>query len=347
MSRRDLRAVVDKHVFDPKPNADWYYAIHVPFDDLFKSHNVEERVTKCARAGSRTAIIGPSGCGKTSLVMYALTQEGTPDIRPVWVRVAAEHPEVIKEVASFARLVIDSIAWDARIALSEHDRAHALAAASERYQAEGPRSTRRIGWSAAHLDAAREITSVVETIARDTTIARMTSALADLLEAIGKRGSHPVLVIDDSDKFLKMVSKPGDEEALVTAFLTRVLPWLCDLDCAKVVAFHPAYQANPRWSDAFYEGVTGLRVNVPRLHDAGQLTRILEARLYPFGVEAKLGDVVDDEAVTAIFEHYRATPAMTIRRTLTLAKLAVEEAWDSGADRVRPGHVRSALADLS
>jgi DNA-binding CsgD family transcriptional regulator len=39
------------------------------------------RVTNCPRAGSRAAI-GPSGCGKTSLVIYALTQDGTPDIPP-------------------------------------------------------------------------------------------------------------------------------------------------------------------------------------------------------------------------------------------------------------------------
>ena len=278
--------------------------------------------------------------------MYALTQEGTPEIRPIWVRVAPEQPEVVKDVASFARLVIDTIAWDARTALSEQARAHALAAASERYEAEAPRSTRRIGLSAGHLDAAREITSVAETIARDTTIARMTNALGDLLETMGKRGSHPVLVIDDSDKLLRMVSKPGDEEALVTAFLTRVLPWLCDLDCAKVVAFHPAYQENPCWSDALNEGVTGPRVYVPRLHAVGQLTRILEARLCPFGGTAGLGDVADEEAVAAIFEHYRATPAMTIRRTLTLVKSAAEDAWDTGADRIRPGHVRSALANL-
>jgi hypothetical protein len=113
-----------------------------------------------------------------------------------------------------------------------------------------------------------------------------------------------------------------------------------------VVAFNPAYQENPCWSDALNEGVTGRCVYVPRLNDVRQLTRILEARLSPFGIEAGLGDVADEEAVMAIFEHYRATPAMTIRRTLTVANSAAEDARDAGADRIRPGHVSSALVDL-
>jgi Cdc6-like AAA superfamily ATPase len=346
VSRAELRAVVDQHVFDPKPSADWFYATHVPFDELFASSEVEDRVTSCARAGSRAAIVGPSGCGKTSMVTYALAQHGDPDLRPIWVRVAAEQPQVVREVAAFGRLVIDSIVWDARIALSEHDRAHALASASERYEAEAPHITRRFGWSGAHLDAAREITSIAESISRETTTTRITSALDELLATIGKRGSQPVLVIDDSDKVLRMVGDSGGEKALVSAFLSRILPWLSELDCAKVVAFHPAYEDNPHWSEAIYEGLTGRRVDVPRLRDAGQLSRILDARLHPFGVQAALTDVVEDDAVAVIFEHYRGTPEMTIRRALTLTKSAAEDAWDSGADRVGVGHVRSALADL-
>ena len=48
-----------------------------------------------------------------------------------------------------------------------------------------------------------------------------------------------------------------------------------------------------------------------------------------------------------LFGHYRTTDGMTIRRALTLAKSAAEEAWDSDADRVRIGHVHSAMADLA
>jgi hypothetical protein len=95
-----------------------------------------------------------------------------------------------------------------------------------------------------------------------------------------------------------------------------------------------------------YEGVTGTHVDVPRLETEDQLARILSARLSPFDVNVPLSTIVDEEAVTAIFRHYLANSDMTIRRSLTLTKLATELAWDAGADRVSPGHVSSARADL-
>jgi len=64
-------------------------------------------------------------------------------------------------------------------------------------------------------------------------------------------------------------------------------------------------------------------------------------------LQAELSEVVDDEAVIMLFGHYRTTDGMTIRRALTLAKSSAEEAWDSDADRVRIGHVHSAMADLA
>jgi AAA ATPase domain len=244
MSRDHLRAIVDKHVFDPRPNANWFYMTHVPFDELLRSHDVEERVTSCARAGSRVAVIGPSGCGKTSLVTYALARD--PNLFPITVRVAPEKPDRVRDVTGFARLIVDTIVNDAQIVLTEEHRGQALAGASERYEAQAPRRSKRwgahLGWSGAHVDVSREVAHYAESISYEMTTTRVTSTLEDLLATIGKRDTEPVLVIDDSDRFLQLVSADDDQEQLVTAFLSRVLPWLSELPCGKVVAIHPAYR---------------------------------------------------------------------------------------------------------
>jgi hypothetical protein len=178
-------------------------------------------------------------------------------------------------------------------------------------------------------------------------VAEVTRQLARLFELVHRNGLMPVVVVDDSDRFLQVVaSEKGSAPDLFAPFVKRVLPWLGEFDCAKVVAVHPNYRERSDWSGARREGLSGDEIEVPMLDRSAQIAAILTRRLEAFGVAAALADVVDEDSVARLFGLYTARTDPTIRSCLTVASFAVALACDQGAESVSPLHVESAQADL-
>ena len=235
--------------------------------------------------------------------------------------------------------------------LSNTDVDRSLAVAGERYQQEGSRRTRRAGgglrsgW--ANLDVAREVITAAPDVSRRVTVADINRALRGLFEVVHTNHLTPVVVVDDSDRFLQMVSPQGGAtHDLLTPFVDRVLPWLAELDCAKVVAVHPTYAASDKWAAARRDGLAGDEIEVPLLENQGQMEAILARRLEAFGLSVELSGVLDDQARARLFTTYQQQPEPTIRNCLTLASSAVVLACDQRAETVTHLHVESAQADL-
>ncbi len=348
MSFQQLSKLNQLMAFDPRPVQDWFAATHVPFDELFETDTIETRVRSTAAAGGRVAVIGRSGTGKTSLVEHALNHEG---LLPIWMHVAVEKPELVAEPIGFGQLLIAAIVDTAKRYLSGEDVDRSLAITGERIEREGTRRTRRGGagiksaW--ANMDLAKEVTTAAPHISAPVTVAAVGRALRDLLVIVRENGSVPIVVIDDSDRFLRVVKKqPEAAPDLFAPFVTKVLPWLSEFDCAKVVAVHPTYTGRDEWVVAKREGLAGSEVEVPTLEVEEQLAAILERRLEAFDVQADLDDVFEDGTVTGLFDIYEQQDNPTIRKCLTVAHAAVVFAIDQRAEQVAPLHVSSAQADL-
>jgi hypothetical protein len=348
VSYKQLANLYREHAFDPRIVQDWFTATHVPFDDLFSTNAIEGRVRDSAEHGGRVAVIGRSGTGKTSLVHHAIH---APGLAPIWMHVAVEKPELITEPLGFGRLLLSAIVDNAKRYLSAGDVDQSLAVAGDRYERSGAKRTKRgragIAYGFGSVDAAKEVMSAAPDISVGVTAAMVATALQNLFEIIRSNGVVPVVVVDDSDRFLQVVAQePNQAPDLFSPFVTKVMPWLADFDCAKVVAVHPTYVDGPLWIKARQDGLCGTEIQVPILAGHEQLEAILDRRLDAFGVTAELNDLFAEESLSHLFELYLESPEPTIRKCLTIANAAVGVAIEQRADHVTGLHLDSAQADL-
>jgi hypothetical protein len=348
VSYKQLAQVYREHAFDPRIVQDWFTATHVPFDELFSTDAIEGRVRDSAEHGGRVAVIGRSGTGKTSLVHHAVY---APGLAPIWMHVAVEKPELITEPLGFGRLLLSAIVDDAKRYLSAGDVDQSLAMASARYERSGSKRTKRAGGGVTYgffnADAAKEVVTAAPDISVVVTAAMVATKLRDLFDIIHSNGHVPVVVVDDSDRFLQVVApEPNQAPDLFSPFVTKVMPWLADFDCAKVVAVHPSYVDGQLWIKARQDGLCGTEIRVPILAGEGQLEAILDRRLDAFGMGAELEDIFAEESLTRLFEIYLEHPEPTIRKCLTIANAAVGLAIEQRADQVTGLHLDSAQADL-
>jgi hypothetical protein len=349
MSVEQVRDLYGWHPFEPRLPRDWLIATHVPFDGLFANEAVETRVRSGAGRGTLLSVIGGPGTGKTSLVSSAVNE---PSLWPIWVEVTLEGSPPVTDPLGFAQLLLTTIVDTAGKLLRAKDVERALEMAGERHEQQGRRATRRgvagltSGWGT--LDVAREVTTAAPDISRRVTANEVTRRLDRLFdEVFASRQLMPVVVVDDSDRFLQVVAlgkqAPPD---LLGPFAARVLPWLAERNCAKVISVHPAYRDRPEWAAARLDGRAGEEVLVPRLDRADQLGEILAQRLVVFADGVELHEVVHDDAVTRLFELYSAAPTRTLRTCLTVANTALVLAYEQGAATVTRLHVDAAQADL-
>ncbi len=348
MSYKQLADVYRDHAFDPRIVQDWFTATHVPFDDLFSTNAIEGRVRDSAKHGGRVAVIGRSGTGKTSLVHHAIY---APGLAPIWMHVAVEKPELIIEPIGFGRLLLSAIVDNAKRYLSAGDVDQSLAMAGDRYQRSGTKRTKKGGGGVTYgfgkLDAAKEVMTAAPDISLGVTAAMVATVLHELFEIIRSNGDVPVVVVDDSDRFLQVVAQePNQAPDLFSPFVTKVMPWLADFDCAKVVAVHPSYVDGQVWVKARQDGLCGTEIRVPILAGEEQLEAILDRRLDAFGIAAGLKDLFAEESLTRLFDIYLEHPEPTIRKCLTIANAAVGVAIEQHADQVTGLHLDSAQADL-
>ena len=132
-----------------------------------------------------------------------------------------------------------------------------------------------------------------------------TEVIALILERIHGDLLQPVIVFDDSDRWLATT----DSET-VSVFFHEVVRWLTDLPAAVVVATHSRYlelgaaRTDPPEVDLLE--FLDMRIVIPRVPSAATLARILERRIArniedTSHAHATLSDAVTEQAVEALF----------------------------------------------
>jgi hypothetical protein len=159
------------------------------------------------------------------------------------------------------------------------------------------------------------------------------------MELVQSADLLPILVIDDADAWLQL---PGgtDRRNLAEIFFGQVLRSLADLPCGLVVAAHDECREL-----AGYQGATGLlevTIQVPPIPDPGALARLIRHR-----VACHLDhvvDVVDQDAMSLLFDYYRGPASNSLRRTLLLLQGALEIACDGNDETITTRAVEAAHA---
>ncbi len=346
MSAELLLALQEAHAFDPFPVRDDLGVYHVPFAELAGDGHIEQALGDGCRRFERIAIVGDSGTGKSSLTASVLgpLAEG---VAPVVVPVAIEPNETVSEPrAMFAHVaaVIARVAADAA-ALSPSERDEALA----RLTAQRP--VGRVGGKTLRLGGGWMGASVSAELAKqagppqsiDRSAAETLEVVEQMLATIHGEGLVPVLVFDDTDRWLSGSFREHDE--LARSFFGRVLPGLAGLRCSVVVAVHRRYRVDDALR-ADIDRILETLIELPALRDPGAVGAVLQSRVHAHraDAEAQITDVITIDAIDRLFELYQTGLRGELRGVLRTAHVALADACDSGADLITTPVIDAAFA---
>jgi hypothetical protein len=329
MSHKAIQELADAHAFNARPHTRDQRHVYVPFGDLLGQPSVERRVSELARAGARVGILGRTGSGKSSLLEYTLTRD--PFAR-ISVPVSVDDDRVAREPKLFARHLVR--------ALCRYGEASVRAEQDERIGAiSGDNIEREPGLLRG--EAAFEFAGAASRIEAGAPSYELVQDAGRLFDLLRAGGLQPVLVVDDSDKWLGAAT-----EAMIDGFFGRVLPWIAELGVAIVVALQPApYLKGAAYREARSAGVPEREVEMPVLEEPSQLRVILARRVEVAGVEEPVAGIFTDPAVEVLFGYYAGAAGTSLRKTLNAANCAVDLAAEAGVVAVDEQLMAAGIAE--
>lgn len=333
-----LVALQEAHAFNPTPRHDRLYALHVPFDELTGTLACEAALERALRQGHRVALVGASGTGKSSVSEYVLGPlvEG---LAPMRIPITMERQEIATDPAAFAGHLTALIRRWVHTSLPKQTRDAAVIAPAPR----GAR-TQKVSvapaWMGAKVELAYELSQASHPeIATSAQVIDQTRQLIDLI-----RGDDltPVVVLDDTDRWLSTSWQP-DNPATRAAFFGKVVRILAEeLDTAAVVAVHPTYLADTDYQAA--AGFLDATIHLPQVPTSTAVARLLTHRsAAALGIEETSFEPIKPGAAQVLFEHYECAPNIR-KRLLLIANAALTLAADDRSTQISSEHLIAAIA---
>jgi hypothetical protein len=346
MSRELIVSLRREAAFDPTPLPEDLAALHVPFDELGGDGRVERALNEAAQAAERIAVIGTTGCGKSSVLSYTLTAERGFAALPI--SVAPESDETVTDPGNFAQHVVRVIStWAAELeVLSPEQRDHLLRAVTDQrvLPSRAKQTHAGIGLQLPWLvsgELARDIRRELEPAGEvGRSAVEYLEALRRLVRLVRTIELEPLLVIDDSDRWLRRGEPRGE---IIDAFFGRVVRELADLEIGFAVAVHETYLLLPEYQEST-PGVLSSRVDVPRLTATEQLERIVDHRVRAFVGDEASEQILEEEALIRLWEFYEVEADHSLRTTLQILHTAVTEAAQGDHEAVRASMIEPAIA---
>jgi hypothetical protein len=315
---------------------------HVPFDTLTCEDGVERPMLDAVCAGSSAAIIGARGGGKSSVLAWVCRQ--LPDDH-VAIRVPVvgmddpSDPAVLGSVAlgaalEAARASEVDVSGDQREAL-ESARADDVTRRPERASGGG-----KLGGGPVPVEVSAQLESLEIEYSRGIQPADRLHGLDRLLGIFNHHGRVPVLVLEDTEAALGA----GVDDATRDRFFTNSLKLLVrEIETPTIIAVQDHFTA----LDAYAELRPNLfEARIPSLaaRTVDGLRAILARRLEFFGIDARVEDLIAEEALPALAALYDEKGG-SIRHVLAALEVAAAAAIDSDAIRLEAGHVRLGIED--
>jgi hypothetical protein len=362
-----LRAIEATHAFDPVPLPGYRGANYVRFDRL-TGLPCESRLADALANLQRTAIIGPVGSGKSSLIEYVVTESGTG--APLWVSAAHEGPETLRDPVEFARHMIRQIVrWSADVAaMTDEERRAALVESARAHSRLASQKTQTIGvkLAASWIEPSwsREIQQTLADPEVERVGAEIVASLDRLVELIHDFGRTPIVIVDDSDRWLN--TDASQRRALLESFFRETCRMLAERNWAVVLAIHPEYCASPGFRSALADGWINHRLDIPSLETPDALAALFDERIargvrdaaewdaLELGQRPPAGDaewpqsrdLFEDGFATLLWERYVAAGG-NLRPVLTVAEQAVREALLRGEASISCDTLRETILTLA
>lgn len=334
------------NAFDPHPLPETLGQLHVSFDDLYRDTKVEARLREALGRGGRAAIIGSSGTGKSSVLAHTLLDH-TQRLAPIAVPLAVSVDGVLDAPQVADRLIFEVAAAANQVqALTDREREEVqVNRATQRPVSVGRNisATAKLPWLDIGLAADLQRQTDVQV---GVTADEKLEVVNQILVRISEEGLQPVLIFDDTDRWIPGAGYENPKQS-VEAFFGRVVRWIGDLGFAVVVAVHARYFDDVAPRSQLLDALD-TSIDLPRLPSRAALSQVLSRRLtvacaQSEHVDSSLDDAFDDEAIDLLYAWYEEEER-TIRNVVKVAHVATSEAADAGLSRIAAASVSAAVA---
>ena len=324
-----LATLRERYVFESTPQRHNLAALHVPFDGLVGDDRTEARLHGAIHRNEPAAVIGASGSGKSSVIAHVLDPL-EEDVAPLLIPVAVLPTDTVDTPAHLLDHLVNTVGRQAQAAL---DVDSGLATHIKTVTTIRKRGV-AAGWGWIKDDLAREVTRQTQ-IERTATFVEKAEVFQLVLEAIAGDDLQPVLVFDDTDRWLGSHSNE-----LVEQFFREGLRWLLEFGTGIVAAVHPSYFTIAPKTDLLQYLDT--QITVPHLAEPAAIGSIAARRveMYADIRNPDLDDVMSDDALAAIHQVYENTASL--RRAIHVSHTAVHEALDAGDTLLTANHIIAA-----
>ncbi len=295
----------------------------------------------------RLHIVGPSGAGKTSLILRVAADLMRLELgrrHEILILRVGDRPERLASPEEVMKMVLEAIAVEGHRFSNISPDVLRAAAADERTHT--PKQVEhRGGLRAPVVSYSANLKQAYDTIAFGQNAARVRHDLEDVLAQVDRAGYRPVLVLDDTEKFVSPGADGKLDESSVENLYHHGVRILGELPVDLVVAMHPRFEAVDRVRDVI-ERLGMPRIDVPELpadSDEPALAAIFERRIQRDDVEVALETVIERAAIEELQVLYHDRDS-DLRSVLRVAHTAAGHALDRGAGRIQPRDIRAVVA---
>ena len=312
------------------------------------THGCEQALAAALRRSERVTLVGTSGAGKSSVIAATL-HPMVEDLVPLPIPVAVEKPAVAGDPVAFVRHLVQVVSR--LVQLSEPDRgrqARRIEGETQPKVKRGKAFSVAPGLVGVSVRLAYELEAAVHE--PSTTSDQIMEQGRQILDLFRSRGLTPVLVLDDTDRWLTAT-------------------WLPDsrADPGRVLHHHPAIAVRGTGRSGGHRRAPDLsgrrrlsrcpRVPVPDDHGArGAVGR--RGRGDPAPTDraghgghgtcrrSRCNDVLADAALVTVHDYYASRPSDVRRNLLLILHAALTLAVDDpDTVRIERGHIELAIAE--
>lgn len=349
MSLALLEALDERRAFEATHRFTDLGSFHIPFDDLTGTGGTEGALKATAERGGTVALTGRSGAGKSSViasVLGPLAEDLAVDLLPLRIPVAAEDAATATDPGAFSRHLLRTVVRYSSEILSDDERRLLSRSAANQVSSEGSQRTARFSVGTPKLLAdvglATEVKSGAEQFVNESSAGDAVEGVARLVEVFRSHGREPFLIIDDSDRWVRIGGH--DLRPVADAFFMQVVPVLArEAGCGFVIAVHDEYLDLPSYQQA--QQLLSRVVALPLAENAcAAITAILDRRIELATLNGSAEALLEAQALELLAERYRED--RSLRRMLATVDRATQRGCADSVDALSPDLVQTALADL-
>jgi Cdc6-like AAA superfamily ATPase len=348
MSLELLEALEDARAFEATHRFEHLSDFHVPFDRLTGTESTETPLRMLAERAGKVALVGPSGAGKSSVIASVLgpvAEELDERVVPLRVPVASLGDNAATDPTAFARHLLETVVRYSSEILTAEERAALNRSAADHVSTQGRERSQQfsVGAPKLLLDAgvAAEIRSGAEQFVNEQSGAAIEGS-SRLVEVFRSHDREPFLILDDTDRWIRVAGK--DKIEIANAFFLQIVPLLArEVGCGFVIAVHDQYLDLDSYRET--KPLFSRIIDLPMPEDAeSAIAGILDRRIELTGVEARSHELLEPDATRLLADLYRGS--RSLRMMLATVNRATQLGCTDHVDAIGVDLLQTALADL-